>query len=445
MLRYILLIALTVRILLPIGAILSTHDPSVFYGQDSSSYIELAKALAFKSQFAIDGPEIFRTPGYPVFLIPGVLLNRLELTAIVLQIVISCLTVYFVYRIARTVFETERAANCGAILYALEPQSVLYSSKILSETLFTGLVVAFLLLFFLYTRKHEFHFLFSAGVLLSAATYVRPIAFYLPVIVSIFVFAVSITAGKSARWSALRSLALLAICGVLTGIWNVRNSRSADYPGFSSVSDYNLYFYQAASVLAAEKGVPYYTVRQQLGAENPPVYFENHPEQRQWTGGEVSRYQRREGMRVLLRHPFQYAEIHLKGMLRLMLDPGGVEYLKLFKLYPESGGLLGRIVDQGLTRTVLLLRKEAPAIFWSSAILGVILILYWLAASIGFWLAWRSYAADLIVMLTFGLYFVILSGGPNSLERFRHPVMPMVCLLAGYALSRLCTKNLGRS
>jgi hypothetical protein len=294
-------------------------------------------------------------------------------------------------------------------------------------------------------RTQKFRFLFTAGLLLSAAVYVRPIAFYLPVVASVFIFAISISEGKSTRWSALRSLVFVAICAVLIGAWNVRNSRSADYSGFSSVSDYNLYFYQAASVLAAERGVPYYTVRQQLGAENPAVYYENHPEQRQWTRGEVSSYMRREAMRVLLRHPFLYAEIHLKGVLRMMLDPGGVEYLKLFKLYPQSGGLLGRIVDQGLTRTLMSLRKELPSVFWSTALLGTILIFYWLAASVGACLAWRSYTAELIVVLTLVLYFVVVSGGPNSLERFRHPVMPMVCLLAGYALSRLCTKNPGRS
>jgi hypothetical protein len=86
---------------------------------------------------------------------------------------------------------------------------------------------------------------------------------------------------------------------------------------------------------------------------------------------------------------------------------------------------------------VILLKKESPSVFWSSGLLGMVLILYWLAASAGVWLAWRSYTAAVIFILTFVLYFVVLSGGPNSLERFRHPVMPMVCLLAGYALSRI--------
>jgi hypothetical protein len=427
-----------VRIVVPAGAILVMHDPSIFLGQDSDTYIELAKALAFKFQFATDGPEIFRTPGYPVFLIPGLLLNHLILVAILLQIAVSCLTVYVIFQIGRVVFESQRTASFAAFLYAIEPQSVLYSSKILAETVFTGLVAGFLALMFSYMRKRDFRSLLVASFFLSAAVYVRPIAFYLPVIVSFLIFATA-ALGNSARSSALPGVVFLTICAVSIGIWNLRNGHSAGYFGFSSVSDYNLYFYQAASVLAVERGVPYYSIREQLGAENPSVYFENHPEQRQWTRGEVSSYQRREGLRVLFRNPFQYAVIHLKGMLRMLLDPG-VEYLKMFGMYPRSGGLLGRIIDQGLIQTVILLRRESPFVFWSSGLLCVVLTFYWLTALLGVWLVWRSHKADTAFILTVVLYFLILSGGPNSLERFRHPVMPVVCLLAGCALARIVNR-----
>jgi Dolichyl-phosphate-mannose-protein mannosyltransferase len=81
-------------------------------------------------------PEILRTPGYPLLLIPGLLLDRLELVTISLQIMLTCLTMYMVYRIAQLLFECENAAIVAAALFAIEPVSILCTSKVVTDTLF---------------------------------------------------------------------------------------------------------------------------------------------------------------------------------------------------------------------------------------------------------------------------------------------------------------------
>lgn len=82
-----------------------------------------------------------------------------------------------------------------------------------------------------------------------------------------------------------------------------------------------------------------------------------------------------EARRILLGSPLTYARIHLEGVARTMLDPGAVDYLKFFNLYPKRGGLLGKVVDVGFPHVIGLLLVQHPLVFWSSALLAPLLLL----------------------------------------------------------------------
>jgi Gpi18-like mannosyltransferase len=63
----------------------------------------------------------------------GLLMGRLQLVTIVLQILLSCFTAYLVYRTAGLMFESERIALVAALLYSLDPLSILFSSLLSTE------------------------------------------------------------------------------------------------------------------------------------------------------------------------------------------------------------------------------------------------------------------------------------------------------------------------
>lgn len=50
-------------------------------------------------------------------------------------------------------------------------------------------------------------------------------------------------------------------------------------------------------------------------------------------------------------------------------------------------------------------------------------------------LSGRFDAAAAVLLLAVGAYFVLVSGGPAAENRFRLPIMPIVCLFAGAGLS----------
>lgn len=141
----ILGLAFLLRTLLPTFAYLYTRDTTIFYGPDTETYVVPAQELIAHHRFSTHGaPEISRTPGYPFFLIPGLLLRHSVPITIVLQVLLSCFTVYLVYRVAYLLFNAERIAITAAALYAIEPVSVLYAGVILTETLFAALVMLWL-------------------------------------------------------------------------------------------------------------------------------------------------------------------------------------------------------------------------------------------------------------------------------------------------------------
>jgi hypothetical protein len=308
----------------------------------------------------------------------------------------------------------------------------------LTETTFVVLFACFLYFLFVYLESRSKVMLIASAATLACSAYVRPIAYYLPV----FVFAVLILWAASRRVLNRRLLVdsciFLVIAMGLIGVWQVRNSVVAGYSGFSAIADKNIYFYKGAATLAAAQGRSYYDLQREMGYMRDETYFQNHPEQRTWQDGRRFEYMRKEGIRILRDHPLTYAALHAKGMMRALLDPGAIDYLKFFKRYPRSGGMLGEIVDEGLPHTVLRLARERPGIFWTNVLFGLLLLVYLALCATGI-IGGRGLLSDapLLILLCAALYFLTLSGGPNSLGRFRHPIMPMVCILAGYGLFTL--------
>ena len=433
---YVIIIASSLRFLVLFFALYITKDYSVFHHRDTTSYFIPAMELASTAQFTTNGlTEFLRTPGYSLFLVPGILLNNPEGVTIILQILVSCFTLYLVYKTALLLFEKSQIAILCALMFSVEPISILYTSKLLTETLFTGITTLSLYYLLKYLRTRSLDKLLISAVALAASVYVRPISYFLPILITGFLLTwIALKMQNNLRILIHTGLFILVSMGLI-GLWQIRNKIQTGYGGFSAISDANLYFYQGASVLAGQKGLSYYEMRNTMGYYDEDIYLQYHPEQRGWERSQRYTYMREEGIKIIIDNPFTYAKIHLKGMIRTLLDPAATEYLKLYKLYPESGGLLGIIVDKGLIKTVIHLFTNKPLIFWSNLLLGVFLITYYLFGLSALVSKKFSFNAPVIMVLCIAAYFIIISGGPNSLNRFRHPIMPIVCMLGGYGLS----------
>ena len=474
-LKWALCLAFCLRSLVFIAAIFLVRDFSVFHAKDTASYLQPAKELLTQGSFTTHGvPEIIRTPGYPLFLCPGILSNHVELLTIILQIALSCLTVSLVFGITRQVFADEKIAVSSALFYAIEPLSIIYSCWLLSDTLFITLLAAALYFFIpllclepklprktndrssrklqsatrgmlIYAgaaeaqrSKKKFGLLVLSALFLVAAIYVRPIGYLLPVIFTTVLIFRGIACNRNNRRKSFAFIAQACLFILLTmsllSLWHMRNNEITGYGGFSAAAEFNLYFHQSAALKASQQNQPFYQVLDEMGFYTSEKYFANHPEQLNWSAAQRYDFMRDEGLRAVISAPVTFAQTYLKGILIVLIDPGVSDYLRLFRLYPVSGKAMNSIVSLGVFTTAANFVTTNPLLVFWALVFGVILFAYYLLALPGLMGQLENKMPVLLLLLT-SIYLIALAGGTMGAGRFRAPVMVFISIFAGRGLT----------
>lgn len=450
---WVLLIAFSIRLLLPLIAFIFTKELAIFYGGDTASYLVPAKELLRSGRYMTGGfPEIFRAPGYSLLLIPGIISNRLELVMVALQIGFSCLTVYLVFKLALLVFNNNKIAIICAWLYALEPLSIVYAGKILTETAFTTFLMAFLYYFLVYLNKRSLISLLAAAVMLVAATYVRPIAYYLPFLFTLILVVFAIAKFPNKKTILIHALIFFSISMGSMYLWNIRNKIVAGYSGFSSVTEVNLYYWHAAAVLTAKPGTNFHgqqaMLREQLQKALPPEAFQGKniahicacaPD---YGSPIVLKYMREEAKKIIFSHPFSYLKLRLNGMVNILFNSTPWPYLTLMNYYKIGGFTqIANAYETEFFRNGWLagmsyyLNKTPATVRITWLILQVNLLIYWCLTLIALPSKFFIKNTPALILITLASYFVIITGGPEGgSSRYRHPIMPIICIVAGYGL-----------
>lgn len=155
------------------------ESPFVISG-DAEGYWMLAQRITSGSAYSVYEPprQVHRMPGYPAWLAASMRLFGNSVSAVrwqtaCLSTVICGLTCALAYACAGRV-----AGWCAAAWMAFSPTSVIFGSLVLSETLFTALLIAAVLSWsvFLQTQPYRYRWMAATTGLLAAATYVRPAA-----------------------------------------------------------------------------------------------------------------------------------------------------------------------------------------------------------------------------------------------------------------------------
>lgn len=422
----VLLVALLMRFLLPVLALSITQDLEMFNRGDTLSFIIPAKKLIEFGQFLnIDNqPELFRTPGYPLLLIPGILVGHVEVVTIFIQIIIDCLTVYLIYKIALLLFERDEIAIICALLYAIEPLPILRSAFLMSETLHTTLLTLFLKLLLEYFKNKSGKHLALAAMTLAASIYVRPIGYYLPFLITAILLVWNFQKMQYRKNLIIHTCIFLVVAMGSVGIWQIRNYVKAGYSGFAAVSDYNLYCYNGAALIAYQKSIEFEDSHEQLGCTKHEKYFMLHPEQRQWSQAKIYRYMGKEGKKMILSQPLTYSIIHLKGMFATLVQTPANRYVPLF---------VGRF-DRSLTPSYQNLDRYSSIVFWTNLSLSLLSGVYLLGAATALLSKRFLNNWSMITLVSVAVYFLTVSGGIVGSHRFRLAIMPIICLLAGYGL-----------
>lgn len=430
-LRAPVIVAAALRLAL-LAATLIRTGTSVITSGDTASYLEPGRNLLLHGRFFTGLlPEIDRTPGYPLFLavasLPGIA------AAAVVQVILSAFTVVLVWRLARAVFEDDRIALTAAWLFVFEPVSIIYSVRLMPETLYLALLLLSLERMVVFLRCRRLRMLAAAGLWLAAATFVRPVSYYLPIALAVGLFAV-LARVPGLRWKASAVLLLSVIPWL--AVWQTRNSLETGFGGFSSIVARNLYFFQAAEVAARVEHRSFAEEQSSLGYPDEQAYLARHPEQTRWSQARRTAFMSSEARRVLGAHSGTYLRMHLEGMAVVALTPCAADLLRLVGAYPEDGPK--HVVNEGPLRSAIRLAQMHPWQAVLMAALEFVLLAYYLLAMRG---VFSGCARRDVLWLLLGvsLYFLAVSGGAQAVGRLRLPMMPAVWIFAAAGLRRSST------
>jgi len=404
--------ALRAALLLAIGP-----NPHYAFTSDSPSYVAPAQNLRFQRSFSTLQnqrlvPELYRTPGYPIFLAPflsktGDLHYRVVQWV---QILLNSLSAGLVYLAALIFWRERRAALAAGSGLAFDFVNAIHCTFILTDILFVFLMSALLL----FLVKRSF---FWAGLMTALAAFVRPIGVYYCGLLSLMLWVNWARHKQTQSGKRVLVFVIVALLPVLA--WIIRNHEATGRWTFSTLQDANIYVVRTALVEMERKHIPY----EKAVIEVQRSYAQSQGEQveSQWA------------TRYLLIHWRDYARVMAKDMVKLLT--GNSMKIAAWALlrddHYDPNGLPVHSSDLPMT--------QARELAGRHPVLGKGLVLYllflgcaYLLAFVGFWISWREKGwEETLLLMSSIFYFALITLGVDAQARYRLPIMPALFFFAG--------------
>jgi hypothetical protein len=390
----VFVVALTARLAM-LAALPTLRDPENI---DPDSYHSLARHLAAGEGFVAPNergeilPSIARPPVYPLFLAMLMKLGGDELrlffaTQCVIGAVTSALTVFFAAR-----WLPVRFATVAGLMVALDPNSVIRCVDLMTETVFTLVLVAGACMI-AWRTAGSVHWCI-AGLLWSLAALCRPIAAWLWLI-AVAVLLVS----SEMTWRARAVCWFAFLIGFFPplGLWMARNAQLTGHCFLSTIATHNLLWYRAASVEAERTATRLDDVQRRFYEQCDDVQFFDDRTQFE---RKLCCF-RQTAFSILRSSPFLMAKQAVHGWAMLLLGPGTRTLPKLMHSQPSSA-------------------RWWPPIY--AALLACVVVASVLGAT--------RLRRACVLPVALVAYFVVLAGGPEANNRFRAPITPILATLA---------------
>lgn len=141
-------------------------------------------------------------------------------------------------------------------------------------------------------------------------------------------------------------------------------------------------------------------------------------------------------MKIILSHPIQFLQMLVIRAGWTLVGPGLSDWLYVFNLRQQN---IDKTLDD--KRDPLRLIKGPWLGIAGTFLLAGMLAGYWLLAVAGL-ITWRHEMVEgIILLLLLAAYYVLLPAvAGQGYSRFRHPIMPIVCVFAGKGLGTIADR-----
>jgi len=365
--------------------------------EDQLMYIQLGKDMIEKGDFlqAISGNYIGftdRLPGYPALLAAVyALFGESNMAVVVVQIFIDSLTCVIIGLIAESVIT--RGFIVAGIVSALNLNMIILSGMILTDTLFLFLFSIFILFAFRYLRYLEKTKLFLAISFLSLATLVRPVSYYLILLILLLLIGFLVWKTKSFK-QVIYSL-LLYVLPVVVAFGSIHYRNYSEYNSFSLVSQgggHAMYWVVPATYQYSGQG----------SYQEGKIFAKNH----------IINAMKRDGIEVLPSNSFKGSNYHMKVAKEALLELG-----LLNVLHAWSAGALINFLSPSAAYAPVVRAMDHPSFYATSGDGAIEKLINYITNTNGF-----IYLMIIVVGSLISLIFLVVSMfGAYKMIKFPQP------------------------
>ena len=417
--------------LLIAGFVLTRFGFNFYQGGDSPGYMYMAQNLAEHGALF---PTNFRTPGYLFFLALIYLIFHSFVPAIFFGALISAFAAPLVYLIAKEIFE-ERVAFVAGILTAVEPMGLFLGISILTEGVFTPVLLLSVYFFIKYLKTGSASHLYYSGALLALSTLIRPIMFYFWPIAILFVLRKEYANGW--RLACKKALIFVVVFFLILSPWLIRNKIVVNSWQITNLQGYIFYIDHYGAVLRylGEAGPLSDVQAKALALVPPDKIFTSE-------GSDILFKTAIEGVK---QHKLVYANVYAKSLISFFIANG---YKSLFidilgipaKAPYIPFELFLRFDFKSISKTFSEMDFAGFLIYWGSKILWVAIFVSFLSALV-YLLIKKNYRAIMaeVVFIAFVIFYFALITGPTAIGggRTKAPINGLIFIFAVFGVYKL--------
>jgi len=438
--------AITLRVMLLVLGPYGDSERAMY--PDSYRYVELGETLISDGVFARSGaetgvvheplaqlrtdfgqnelankaglrPEIMRTPGYPA-LIGAVVWTGLGVNGLLaVQCLFGAFCVVLVYGIGRTLIKRPGPALFAALIVALHPADIAAPTAVLTETVFTLMVLLGLWSVADHEKRNIGTTTFG-GMMIGLSVLVRPVSIFLGPAVALWMIA------TDRRLKTLMLATLMTALSLAPGAaWMARNKSIGFGYRLSSIPYINSYFYTDAYMRITDQGGDW---KDDWPATVDTLMGELRAEMNLNPDTDAFSTMKALSLEAVRGNPSLYGRVMRESVLKFFTDHsmGGL-YQQLGLTYTPTG-LRDRLMTGGLSPANLSEMFSQPtgiiALAWAG-LNGLLLVGMVLGGVI---LLVRGHWSALLLLGGVMLYFTFATQ-TTGLERFRLPVLGVQALL----------------
>ena len=397
------LVTILVFLIAKISLFIFFLKESTFRNPDSEGYLMLANN--FREAYLENRSEfqylaLLRTPGYPFFIsLLNSNTNLIILVQLILNALMSLIIVVFIKKVLN--IENFKISLVVVVLVQLETSLTVYSYRILTEAVFTFLVLIFLFLLTYCIKLDKFNvkFLVALSLLVFLILMVRPIGLALLLILSLSLFYTN-------KKRILATLVVLIICFNIS--YSTFNYLTKQTFTPSTVQNHYLFIYQGV----ASKAISESQSLESVAGREVALRDETLGEEQSFA--KIDAYNQRRGLDLIAQNKLSFLKLNLKGVIKLHYSPNRLE---LGEISSDEGRVnYSSTVENGFVILSLV-------ITFIITTFGVIGALFYFRKGFEYKLLTTTVAV-----------FVLFASGANAYGRFRVPIAPILSIFSALIL-----------